>query len=270
MTIVTISRGSFSMGKTVAEKAARRLGFECISRDVLLEASDKFNIPEIKLVNAIIDAPSFLNRFTHGQESYIAYIQSALTRHLCKDNIVYHGLAGHVFLKNVSHVLKVCIVANTETRVANLMESEKMTEPEATAWITKVDKERQKWTQQLYGVDPWDPLLYDIVLKLDKFDSDDVAETIFQSARLPRFQATRESQRAIEDLALACEIKAELVGKYTGIKVTSTSGNIILYTDAGDHSVRKLRSSANKLIAKIKGINNIEIHEGVPSPPGAV
>ena len=270
MTIVTISRGSFSMGKVVAEKAARRLGFECLSRDVLIEASDKFNIPEIKLVNAIIDAPSFFRRFTHEQESYIAYIQSALTRHLCRDNVVYHGLAGHVFLKNVSHVLKVCIIARFETRVANLMKSEKVTEREAASWITKVDKERRKWTKQLYGVDPWDPQLYDIVLKIDKFDSDEAAESIFQSARLPRFQATKESQREMEDLALACEIKAELVGKYPGIKVTSTSGNIILYEDSGDHNRRKLQRSANGLLTKIKGINNIEIHEGVSSPPTAV
>ncbi len=258
------------MGRAVAEKAAKRLGFECLSRDVLLEASDKFNIPEIKLVNAIIDTPSLLNRFTHGQESYIAYIQSALTRHLCKDNIVYHGLAGHVFLKEVSHVLKVCIVANLETRVANLMESEEVTEREAATWISKVDKERRKWTQQLYGVDPWDPLLYDLVIKIDRFDIDDVVETIYQSARLPRFRTTKESQLGLEDLALACEIKAELLGKHPGISVTSTGGNVILYVDTGDHNARRLKGSVNNLRTKVKGINNIEIHEGAPSPPGAV
>ena len=270
MTIVTISRGSYSMGKTVAEKVAARLGYECISRDVLIEASDKFNIPEIKLVNAIIDTPSILNRFTHGQESYITYIQSALTRHLCNDNIVYHGLAGHVFLKNVAHVLKVCIVADFETRVLNLMRREKVSEHEAASWITKVDKERCKWTKQLYGVNPWDPLLYDLVIKIDKFDVDDAIENIYQSAKLPHFQTTDESRQDIEDLALACEIKAAIINKYPGVKVQSTRGNVILYVETGEHSARKLQNNADSLMTKIKGINNIEVHEGAFSPSTAV
>jgi len=55
MPIITISRGSYSRGKDVAEKLAQRLGYECLSRDILLEASDEFNIPEIKLIRR--DAP---------------------------------------------------------------------------------------------------------------------------------------------------------------------------------------------------------------------
>jgi cytidylate kinase len=270
MTIVTISRGSYSMGKIVAEKAALRLGYECISREILLEASDKYNIPETKLVNAIIDTPSFLNRFTHDQENFISYIQSALTRRLSRDNIVYHGLAGHVFLKNVSHVLKVCIVASVETRVANLMAAENVSEQQATHWITKVDKERQKWTQQLYGVDPWDPLLYDIILKIDRFEVDDVVEHIYMSAKLPRFMATDDSNTAIEDLATACDIKAELVSQYPGIKVSNHNGNVIIYAKGGDHNLRKLQVRTDSLKTKIKGINNLEIHEGAESPPTAV
>ena len=47
MTIITISRGSYSRGREVAEKLAERLNFDCISRDILIEASEHFNIPEI-------------------------------------------------------------------------------------------------------------------------------------------------------------------------------------------------------------------------------
>ncbi|MEJ2071714.1 MAG: cytidylate kinase family protein [Syntrophobacterales bacterium] len=80
MAIITISRGSYSRGKEVAEKVAARLGYECISRDVLLEASEQFHIPEIKLVRAIHDAPSILERFTHGKERYVSYIKAALLK----------------------------------------------------------------------------------------------------------------------------------------------------------------------------------------------
>ncbi|MGO9691663.1 MAG: cytidylate kinase family protein, partial [Syntrophobacteraceae bacterium] len=50
MAIITISRGSYSNGKEVAEKVAQKLGYKCYAREVILEASKEFNIPEIKLV----------------------------------------------------------------------------------------------------------------------------------------------------------------------------------------------------------------------------
>ena len=70
MSIITISRGSYSRGKEVAEKVAQRLGYTCIARDVLMEASQDFNIPEIKLVRAIHDAPSILDRLGYRKEKY--------------------------------------------------------------------------------------------------------------------------------------------------------------------------------------------------------
>ena len=64
MSIVTISRESYTQAKEVAERVAQALGFECISREVLIEASETFNVPEIKLLRAIRDSPSVLDRFT--------------------------------------------------------------------------------------------------------------------------------------------------------------------------------------------------------------
>ncbi|MFH1934348.1 MAG: cytidylate kinase-like family protein, partial [Pseudomonadota bacterium] len=116
MSVITISRGSYSRGKEVAEKVARKLGYECISRDILLEASEEFNIPEIRLVRALHDSPSVLERFTHGKERYVSYIRKALLQHVQKDNVVYHGLAGHFFLLNIPHVFKIRIIADMEER----------------------------------------------------------------------------------------------------------------------------------------------------------
>ena len=71
------------MGTKVAELLADRLGYECIAREVLLEASEQFNIPQVKLLRAIHDAPSIIERAIYtNKEKYIAYIQAALLRHL--------------------------------------------------------------------------------------------------------------------------------------------------------------------------------------------
>ena len=114
MAIITISRGSYSRGKEIAEKVAQKLGYECIARDVLLEASKEFNVPEIKLIHAVQNAPSFFDKFRYGKERYVAYIEAAILAHVHKDKYVYHGFAGQFFLRYIPHVLKVRVNADLE------------------------------------------------------------------------------------------------------------------------------------------------------------
>ena len=59
MGVITISRGSYSHGKEIAEKLAQKLGYDCISREILLKASEQFNVKEAKLIRALHDAPFF-------------------------------------------------------------------------------------------------------------------------------------------------------------------------------------------------------------------
>jgi|GEM_PF-991888 len=49
MAIISIARECCSHGAEIAEKVADMLGYECISREILLEAAYFFNIPEQKL-----------------------------------------------------------------------------------------------------------------------------------------------------------------------------------------------------------------------------
>jgi cytidylate kinase len=205
MSIVTISRGSYSRGKEVAEKLAKTLGYECISREILLEASEKFNIPEIKLIRAVHDAPSVFERFTHGKERYVAYLKAALLKHVQKDNVVYHGLAGHFFLQEIPHVLKVRISADLEDRIAEEMRRENISAEEARATIKKDDEARRRWGLYLFGADTWDPSLYDLVIhiKTKALSVDDAVNLILCAVEMPCFQTTPESQKVLDNLVLA-------------------------------------------------------------------
>jgi cytidylate kinase len=200
MAIITISRGSYHRGREVAEKVAQKLGYAVLSRDILLEASEEFNIPEIKLIRAIQDAPSILDRVTRQKEKFVAYIRAALLKHVQKDNVVYHGLFGHFFLQDIPHVLKVRIVADLEARVADEVKREGISESKARQIIIKDDEERRKWALHLYGADWWDATLYDLVIHLKTIRVDDAVDLLCQVVQLPGFQTTPESQEAINSL----------------------------------------------------------------------
>jgi len=49
MPIVTIYQGASGSGQEVAEAVAKELDYRCISREVLVEASRKYGIPQAKL-----------------------------------------------------------------------------------------------------------------------------------------------------------------------------------------------------------------------------
>jgi len=207
MSIITISRGSYNRGKEVAEKLAQKLGYECISREILLEASKEYNVPEIKLIRAIQDAPSILERLTHNKEKYITFIRAALLKHMQKDNVVYHGLFGHFFLQNIPHVLKIRIVGDLEDRVEDEVKREGISADKARQIIFRDDNERRKWALSLYESDAWDATLYDLVIHLKTISVDDAVDLISHTRQLPGFQTTSESQQAIDGLVEAARLE---------------------------------------------------------------
>lgn len=261
MSIITISRGSYSRGKNVAEKLAQRLGYECLSRDILLEASDEFNIPEIKLVRALHDAPTVLERFNHGKERYVVYLRSSLLKHTRKDNVVYHGLAGHYFLQDISHVLKIRILANINDRVKEEMRRENISAEEARFILKKDDEERRKWGIKVYGVDTQDSKLYDMVLNISTMTVDDAVDILYETVRKTAFQTTPESQEKLENLALAARVQTALIHLVPKVRVTADSGlvsigNIEEKTTAAKDTVDILR----KIAGAINGVREVHVH----------
>ena len=228
MGVITISRGSYSKGKETAEKLARHLGYECISREILLETSAHFNIHELKLTRAIHDAPSIFERFKHGKEKYIIFIREVFLEHIRKDNVIYHGLAGHFFSKEIPNILKVRIIANLEDRIKEEMRREHISEKEARYILKKDDEERRKWSLYLYGFDTNDPSLYDIVLHIDNLKVDDAAEILADIAKRPCFQTTPESQKITHDYYLAAKAQETLFDRFPSAQFKCKNGVVFV------------------------------------------
>jgi len=255
MSIITISRGSYSRGKEVAEKLAQSLGYECLSRDILLEASERFNIPEIKLIRAIHDAPSILERFTYNKEQYVAYIRAALLRRIQKDNVVYHGLAGHFMLKDLPHVLKVRILADLDDRVKEEMKREKISAEEARRILLRDDEERRKWSIKIMGVDTWDPSLYDLVIHIKCLTVDDAVEIIKCAVKGSCFQSTPSALKLADELSLAARVEAALVQELPSVKVEVKDAEVFIIVKGAVCEDEELMSRVKRLASNVAGFD---------------
>jgi cytidylate kinase len=260
VSIITISRGSFSRGRAVAEKLAHELGFMCISREVILEASDQFNVPEAKLVRAMHDAPSVLDRYTYGKEKFVAYVRAALLKYVQKDNVVYHGFAGHFFLREVPGVLKVRITADMGDRIEEVMRRDDITLEQARSLIERDDEERRKWSLNLYGVDTRSAELYDLVLNVKTMTVDDAVELIAHNVRLPCFEITADSKRVLDDLALAARVQAALIEDFPSVKVSVKNGMAFVSIEGSLGQQEKQVGRARSIVSNIDGVKGVQVH----------
>lgn len=260
MGVITISRGSYSKGKVIAEKLADKLNYECFSRDVLLEASAYFNIPELKLVRAIHDAPTFLKYFGLRDEKYIIFIREAFLEHIKKDNVVYHGLAGHFFVKDIPNILKVRIIANIEDRVREEMRRENISDKEAHRLLTKDDEERRKWSMNLYGIDTKDSSLYDVVLHIDNLKVDDAVDILYDIAKRPCFQTTHESLLMINDSYLAAKANSIIYGKIPAAEVKCKDSIIEVDIDTTLSLEQELTDKVKNFLKDVDGVKEVRVN----------
>lgn len=262
MSIVTISRGSYSKGKEVAEKLAEKLNYECVSREIILEACNEFNIPELQLVRALHDAPSVLERFQHGRERFLCYFNYALLKHVQKGNVIYHGLAGHYHLKGLNDVLKVRIVADIDARVQEEMKRENITEKEALYQLRKDDDERRKWGTQVHGTDTWDSRLYDMVFHIGQLTVEDVVEIIDTVLQKETFNPTASSQKKLDEMVLAARVQTMVVKNSPMADVKVENGNVYLSRLSDTIKAdKKLKRNIEDSIADLDGVSTITFCE---------
>ena len=175
--------------------------------------------------------------------------------YLQKDNVVYHGLAGHFFVQGISHALKVRIIVDLEDRVSEEMRREGISAEEARKTLVADDKARHRWSQYLYGMDTTDQSLYDLVIHIKCMTTDEAAELIYQAAKLPCFQTTPDSRKAMHTLFLAAQVQAGLVEQIPSAKVDVEQGEIVVTTEGYWAEGKKMIAMVDQVIdSKREGV----------------
>ena len=211
MAIIAISRGTFSSGEALAKCLAERLGYRCISREVILdEAAKGYGVPAEELTAAMGKPPSFWERVAGARSGHLIFVQAALCAQAREGNLVYHGLVGHLLLPGISHVIGVRVIADMEFRLKAAMQQQNLAREDAMAHIEKVDKERRHWIRFLFDVEWDDPYLYDVVLNLSRTSPATACDMVARMTEQEEFKPTAASVKALEDLALSSRVSAAL------------------------------------------------------------
>jgi len=268
MAIVCISRGSATGGRMLAQGLADELGYTQVSREDIVHKAAENGIPEQELLHALMDPPSLLEKVGNRRARYLAVVKLALCEKVLEDNVIYHGNAGHLLLPPSVRALRIRLVAPLELRTHMLDLPDPAAIQEAAAEIERIDKQRREWTQLLYGVDPLDPMLYDIVLNMHLLGVEGATELAATAARRPEFRLDTEARQVLRDHLLACQVEVALAtSKETagvGVKVEANQGVVSL---AGRVASPSQIGAVMHVVEAIDGVTRVDRDElGSPNP----
>jgi len=261
--IITISTDRYTHGKKIAEQVAQTMGYECVSREIILAAAKKFGVPEMRLLQVVRDTPGIMTIFSRRRQRYISYIKAAVADYMLNHDIVYHGLVGHPIIQGVSHVLKVRIIANLEDRIRLEMERESISEEKARKKITELDDQQKKWGQAVYGIDVTNPMNYDLIINaghLGTSDMQDAVETVINTARHKKYQPNTYSINCLKNIALSCRIKAALADRHPNIEVKSDKGNVYVLAKVIKRKNQEKALAFKQEILQIEGVEHVEVY----------
>jgi cytidylate kinase len=205
LAIITISRGTLSGGRALAECLGSRLEYPVVGREVLQEAAEAMGFAEETFRGKFETTPGLWGRLTKARKDYVLAVQTVLAERCVEGDLIYHGLSGQHLLKGLPGVFKARLIAPMKTRVMALLETHPMMTPaQAEASIRDVDQDRSRWVKILYDADVHDSSVYDLTLNLETHTIQSACSTIEKALSLARYQVTEEVKAEISVFAAEC------------------------------------------------------------------
>ena len=204
-------------------------GFELIEdQKIVAEVSERFDMSENKIWEALSGEISVLNRFTHEKERSLACTKLVLAEKLKKDQLLFFGYTAHLIPGEITHVLRVGVIAEKGYRVKRAMEEKCLPENQVLKLINKEDEKAASWTGYLFKKDSWEASLYDMIIPMDKKSADDAVNLILEYAKKDILEAMPASGKLVEDFAMAARVETTLGKEGHDISVTADDGRVTL------------------------------------------
>ncbi|MFO7895128.1 MAG: cytidylate kinase-like family protein [Longimicrobiales bacterium] len=205
MAIITISRGTMSGGRAVAECLADQLGYPCVANRVVRDAALSLGLPEDVVREKFETTPHLWSRLNKDRQIYLLAMKAALADRCLKGDLVYHGLAGQFLLADLPAVLRVRLIAPMAKRIEYLTtEHHRLTVESAREFIENVDRERKRWVKVFFDADVEDPFLYDVTVNQRWLTVETACTGIAELAGHSIYEVTDEVRDKLEAFAARC------------------------------------------------------------------
>lgn len=243
MSIIIISAEAREAEEAIAGIVAQTAGYQLLDRSFLPSVAEANEVDADRLTEALDNRPTILKKIAARNWRYfLASIEAGVCEKLLEDKLVCLGLGAHLYVRDVSHALKIRLLAGKKARDGRYIEH------------------RRKWSVEAYGYDETDPAYYDLVINLDNIDPDDAVKTITDAATYRKFQPMTYSMKCLADRALAARVSVALLKSISPVQVESRDGSVVVTTRASMREKHKKVTAIKELAGEIDGVRYVEVH----------
>ncbi|MCU0305497.1 MAG: response regulator [Thermoanaerobaculales bacterium] len=260
MSSISVVSASFCHADEIILALPDRVGFRLIGDDALVgRAAERSGMSEHAVGRAFSARRSVFNSFTRDRERAVAHLKLAVAEAVVRDKLVIAGLSAVLVPTAVSHVLRVCLVADARSRIETAQATAGLGDKAALREIRRHDEDLTGWVSDHRGVDdPWQPSLYDIVLPTDKTPSERAIDLIVESLRSEAVRPTAASLRAAEDFLVAARVEQRLAGAGHHVDVACADGHVTLTINKHVLMLGRLEDELKEIAGPVDGVRSVD------------
>ncbi len=260
MPVIALFNGMFCMEDLVINEIIARTGYKKVTnQEITRRAAARSGIPESKIKKAFSARTSVFNKFTHEKEYSIAWLKFVLAEILSEENLVIKGFSSLLIPDTITHVLRVCIISDTPSRIQNAIQGKELDEKEASNVLRQDNADRSAWTEMLFSLpDPWDSSLFDIMLPTGKTEISKLCDLIEENILKDVVHKTEASNQAVKDFYLSSKTEVKLLKAGHDVQVNAKNGVITLTINKHVLMLKLLKEELKEIVENIHGVTSIK------------
>lgn len=181
MPIITISRQMGSLGDEVAMALSRKLGWELITRDRLMERFFPDSSPEQR--SRLAESAKFYLSEYKDHKTFREVLTEALMDLARKQSAILLGFGSQMLFSGHDQAINVRIIAPNTVRLQRIQKQFHIAEQPALELLESTDRKHKRFVSHVFGEDSSDPSLYHLTLNTAFMSVDECVSAILATTK---------------------------------------------------------------------------------------
>jgi len=274
MPLIAMNREMGSLGKDVAQGLADLLGIRVQHHEMIDHLANRARLRKSHVISFLEGTQGLFERLTTDQVGLriLTADEIASLAEAHPGGIVMRGWGATALLKDVPHVVRVCVTASRRERVKRMMERLDTTDANQVARIVEHNDEAARAVMRRhFHIDVRDINEYDLGFNTDRISAGECVEKIAAVLKSPQFAETEASRAKLRDVATVHHVRAALrthtSTAHCWVRVTADNGRVTLegVVDSIDEKL-----ACDEIASRLKGVVSLENRLRVGAVPARV
>ncbi len=211
MAVIAFTQEMATLGSDVAAGVCEALGLGMVRHEIGDHVAGKMHVKKSLIRRLREGKAGPFERWTADEKSISIFTAEEVYERALKGNALIRGWGATMFLRSVAHIPCIRVCAPMEFRVQRLMQRlETDDEKLARHEIEVDDHARSSRMSEHFGVNWFDPELYDLTLNTARMPAVTCVDMVVALSKSAPFQETPESRARLADLVLRAKARAAL------------------------------------------------------------